>query len=104
MNKFDPLAHGLFRLYIDPSGLAINTSAWGRAHASGEFVGTCRICGGHLVAQPSYTAGAINWYSARCVEADCHHEVAMPNGAILRRSSQHSEMPAGFWAKKTGKQ
>jgi hypothetical protein len=103
MRTFDALEHGVYRALIDPSGLAINTAAWSRAHGSGEFVGTCRVCGGNLLALPTRTNGNTNWYSAQCVEADCRHEITMPNGAILRLSARHDEMPAGFWAKKTGK-
>lgn len=104
MNNFDPLKHGLYRSLIDNSGLYINVAAWGRAQGGGEFVGTCRVCGDQLVALATHTAGKTNWFAARCVNQECLHEIAMPNGAVLKRSGLHSEMPEGFWAKKTGAQ
>lgn len=99
---FDPLQHGIGRSLLDPSGMWLNTSAWNRAANGGEFVGSCRVCGDHMVAEPTRTEGKIHWYTARCIGADCHHDVAMPDGRILRRSARHDEMPQGFWDKRTG--
>lgn len=99
---FDPLQHGIARSMLDNSGMWLNTAAWQRAAGGGQFVGTCRVCGDHMVADTTREEGKTTWYTARCIGAGCHHEVVMPNGRVLRRSARHDEMPQGFWAKRTG--
>jgi hypothetical protein len=100
--QFDPLDHGIGRSLVDNTGMYLNTAAWNRAAGGTEFVGTCRVCGDHMVAEPTVTTGRTDWYVARCINAECHHEVASPDGRILRRSTRRDEMPQGFWEKRTG--
>lgn len=113
----DPLKAGLWNRYID--GDRINHAAWLRACASHEFVGTCRQCGSHLAPeQPVENAGRTD-YTAHCiigvqripVDGDgekkafrtegCGWEMTAAGGRILRRSTRHSEMPGGWWERRT---
>lgn len=106
-SKFDPTRFGIyqsFRVYGDSvgGGALLNTRAWNRAVESGEPVGDCRVCGWHIVGCPTEIVGTVTWYTAVCTNPPCRHEVASPNGEILRKSSRHSEMPSGFWTGRPG--
>lgn len=92
---FDPNQHGLWRAVVHQDSL--DTGQWNRARAERKFVGTCRLCGGHLKPLPSQEPGVshIEWLEAECVL--CHHPVVSPAGRVLRRSSRHTEMPPGWW-------
>lgn len=99
VSKFDPLRCGLFRsmtVYGEAigGGAIINSRAWNQARADGRPIGDCRVCGYPVVALPTENAAHITWYTAQCTS--CRHEIASPNGEMLRRSGRHSEQPAGF--------
>lgn len=100
---FNALEHGLFERFLvgkrGDGDLMLNLAAWGRAIGTGEHVGTCRTCGGFCIALRSHEQGKIVWQGGQCL--NCKHEFAMPNGEILRRSSRHSEMPQGYWERRT---
>lgn len=94
--RFDPVEHHLFPRYVHHD--EIDTGAWNRARAERAFVGTCRVCGGHLAPLPSDPSGGgsqVEWTEAACIL--CHKEYASPNGRTLRRSSRRGEMPPGWW-------
>jgi hypothetical protein len=93
--QFDPTQHGIYRRLLADDGL--HHSAWNRAVELGEHVGTCRWCGGYLLGDPTHQAGQITWLGGHCTNPQCGREFATPNGAALRRSSRHDEMPAGWW-------
>lgn len=96
--RFNPMDHGLFRPMV--SGDVINTGTWNRARAERKFVGTCRLCGGHLAPLPSEPSGSnIEWCEAQCIL--CYKAIASPWGRTLRRSSRHTEMPVGWWEHRT---
>lgn len=104
-NKFDPLRFGLFRsmtVYGEAAGggALLNSRAWNHAAEQHQPVGDCRICGYPVVGLPTQTVGRVIWYTAECT--NCRHEIASPNGEILRRSMMHGEMPQGFWEGRTG--
>lgn len=97
MNQFNPHDHGIYRRLLLEDG-SIDSIAWNRAAEEGAHVGTCRECGFHTVANPTYQAGSITWYSGYCTNAQgCGKEFAAPNGGALKRTSRRQEMPAGFW-------
>jgi len=92
--RFDALAHRLWTRVVDSD--LINTFTWNRTRAESGFVGTCRLCGGHLRPEPSDPAVAhVEWLEATCML--CGKTIVSPNGRTLRRSSRHSEMPGGWW-------
>jgi len=68
---------------------AIRRDKWARAIATGEVIGTCRVCGGFLVPNdPGWPeASTIDWYIASCL--DCGHEVAAPGGRILMKRGSY---------------
>ncbi len=70
---------------------SINRSAWSRAGASGEIVGTCRACDGYMAVDdpPAYDEPALEWFIARCLS--CEQEAASPGGRTLRKSGRASE-------------
>lgn len=83
-----------WRVVMD--GDHIDPRAWS------HMVGSCRACEkGHLIAQTQHNRGPkdVTWFEAKC--SNCGHEVAAPQGKILRESSRHSEMPPGFWSYRT---
>jgi hypothetical protein len=84
-------------------GGLLNMRLWNLAVATGEAVGTCRMCSSEMIPLPTHIAGTITWYSAVCTMKNCERTIASPNGEILRRSGRHSEMPAGWWQGRTGK-
>lgn len=94
---------GLYKTIIDRSGYWVNDAAWLRARAADEVIGTCRQCGeGYLTPDPTppvnHETGEelkLSWYSATC--QTCGHEVALPNGKVLRDSSRNREIPGGWW-------
>lgn len=88
--RINPLESGLgWRM---TQGDTINTAAWNRARAERGIIGSCRLCGGHLVPlETDPNVGPLDWYEAECVL--CHHPIAAPGGRVLRRSSRHSEQP-----------
>ena len=100
--KFDPFEHGVYRRFIDSGGY-LNTIAWNRAAENGEHVGTCRMCGYYMLAEPTHQAGRMYWYGAYCTNHRCGRTIASPQAEVLRRSSRHGEMPEGYWAKRTQK-
>lgn len=92
---FDPAQHGLWQRFVD--GDQVAHGAWLRACAEHTFVGTCRVCGDYLTpAYPEQLDGRTD-YEARCRSERCGHTVVAPGGRLLRRSSRHSQMPAGWW-------
>jgi hypothetical protein len=105
---FSALDHGLyqhFRVYgvSIEGGALLNSRAWNAAveaswdpDSTFQPVGSCRRCGHDMRPLPTEQVGTITWYTAECVF--CGGIIASPNGEILRRSSRHSEMPAGFVA------
>lgn len=95
--RFNPLDHRLWRRVVDQDMIDINQ--FNRARAESNFVGTCRLCGGHLAPMPTDQEGHLEWFEARCVL--CGKEVASPGGRTLRRSSRHTEMPVGWWEYRT---
>lgn len=99
---FDPRDHGIYRRFTDAAGY-LHTTAWNRAAESGDLVGDCRRCGGHLLASPTHQNGNMTWYGARCTYPQCGYEIASPNAQALKRSSRHSEMPEGFWIQRTNR-
>lgn len=103
----DPHSEGLYRRFTvyngSDGGALINTRLWNEAAENGEYVGTCRFCGHDLLPKPTETVGQLLWYTADCVNFQCGRSIAAPRGEMLRRSARHSEMPAGFWEKRTGK-
>ncbi len=100
--EFDVFAHGIYRSFKSGAD-AIASTTWNRAAGSGEHVGTCRWCGDYLLAEPTHKTEKITWYSARCTNSACLRIIAAPNGAILRRSGRHEEMPSGYWEQRTQK-
>lgn len=90
---FDANRYRLFSRFVvqDKDGVRIETRAWNRAVELGELVGECRQCGSKLKPLPTEAIRHITWYTARCV--GCGHEVAAPNGLLVRRSSRHNEQP-----------
>jgi hypothetical protein len=98
-----PRSEGLYKAIIDRSGYWVSDAAWLRARAAREVIGTCRQCGeGYLMANPSppehHLVGdesKLSWYEATC--QTCGHEVALPNGKVLRESSRNREIPGTWW-------
>ncbi|GAA1395243.1 hypothetical protein ACFQZ4_24050 [Catellatospora coxensis] len=110
--RFDPTAQGIYRdLLVTGDGVAhLHFRAWDIAIAEGLPVGTCAKCGAELTGQYGRRHGRITWYEATCsgrrgeggsTVPGCGHEYAMPNGQVLRGSSRHDHMPAGWWEKRT---
>lgn len=88
--RVNPLETGLGWTFTQ--GDTINVGQWNRARAERGIVGSCRLCGGHLVPQETEPRiVALEWFEARCIL--CGHEIAAPGGRVLRRSSRHSEQP-----------
>lgn len=91
---FDATQHGLWRLIVERD--LIDPGKWNRARAESKFVGTCRLCGGHLKVLPSVPSSSnLEWLEAECIL--CGHPVVSPGGRVLRRSGRHGEMPPGWW-------
>lgn len=64
-SRFNPADHGLWRSVVQSDG-RIDHQKWMLAIASGQFVGTCRRCGGYLIpATPDDRAGRRD-YEASC--------------------------------------
>jgi hypothetical protein len=102
---FDPFEHHIWPRYIADGGLYLNTLAWNRARADRSYVGTCRMCGGYLIPEPSdaYPESpdtAIVWYGAVC--RACGREFVAPDGKVLQRSARHSQMPRTFLRTRAG--
>lgn len=93
--RFNALEHVLFPRYVHDD--QVDSGQWNRARAERTFVGTCRVCGGHLAPMESSTEreSHIEWSEAACIL--CGKEYAAPWGKTLRRSSRHTEMPHGWW-------
>jgi len=104
-NVFD---HHIWKRFIADGGLFLNTLAWNRARAEGEFVGTCRNypnCGGFLRPEPTGAVpdspdDAMVWYGASCTR--CDHEIWAPDGKVLQRSARHSQMPRTYLRTRAG--
>jgi hypothetical protein len=93
---FNALVHRLWTRIV--SGDLIEIHAWNRARAEQGFVGTCRLCGGHLRPMPTTehdSTAHVMWLEATCLL--CGKTLVSPNGRTLRRSSRHTEMPTGWW-------
>jgi len=89
-----PAASGprLWARFLDSSWTVIH-GEWMRACAENAFVGVCD-CGGYLSPdRPEELLGRID-YHARCTV--CRRDVDAPGGRVLRRSSAHNQMPAGW--------
>lgn len=90
---------GLWARVKDPAGYWVDESAWNRARAERSPVGTCRECGiGELYPDPTppehHQAGDeshLVWLSATC--CGCGHQVALPNGKILKHSAARLRRP-----------
>lgn len=96
-----PEAHGIWKRFFDgEDGYTLNQAAINRARSGLEVVGSCRLCGGDLMVQPTQdpmTSGShCAWTDFACQQ--CGHEWAAPDLKRLQRSSMHSGMPSGWWA------
>ena len=93
---FNALLHRLWTRVV--SSDLIDIHAWNRARAEQGFVGTCRLCGGHLRPMPTTEhdeSAHVTWFEAACLL--CGKTIVSPNGRTLRRSSRSTEQPPGWW-------
>lgn len=95
---------GLYPQYIDPSGFFVNRAAWQRAYHARDAVGDCRQpdCAGRMIPTPTHSVGKVDWFGAECDGVDdrdepYRHEIAAPDGRVVKGSALHSEMPTGWW-------
>lgn len=109
--RFDPASQGIYHhLLVTADGIChIHFTNWSIAIAEGQAVGTCTRCGGLLTGRAGRKYGRVTWYEAVCVLIEdedgervtgCGHEYALPNGQVLKFSSRHDQMPAGWWEKR----
>jgi hypothetical protein len=97
-----PLRGGINDRFVDTEDALPPKYEWERLARMRAQIGQCRRlgCDAPLRAIPadehdhSGEDGAISWYEAVC---DNGHEVAAPNGRVLRKSSLHGEMPSSWW-------
>lgn len=103
MSQLGPVpTGGVNDRFVDSEDALVPKSEWERLARMRAQVGRCRRpeCDAPLRAIPadehdhSGEDGAISWYEAVC---DNGHEVAAPNGRVLRKSSLHMETPSGWW-------
>jgi hypothetical protein len=93
-NGFDPLAHGLWKRFVD-NGCVVH-GAWLRACAEGSFVGTCRICCDYLAPRHPHEARAGRYdYEYQCRNVQCGQIYNAPGGRMFVRSSRSSERGSG---------
>lgn len=96
MKEDEALNQGITHRLVDTQDF-IHSVEWNRLAERGGIVGNCRQpkCGGLLKALPTHEDGKRTWYGAECL--NCGHEIAAPDGKVLRRSSRRNEMPSGTW-------
>lgn len=100
-----PETHGLYQRYLE--GLQVDSpyidqGAINKARSAGEFVGTCRECGGDLrvlpTQDPMKSGTSIAWTDFVCEK--CGKETAAPDTKRLHRTSSRNRMPQGWWDKR----
>jgi hypothetical protein len=85
---------------------AIPGDRWATLSTTAEVIGSCRqarhgakVCGGDMFTMPidphQSPDAPLKWQDAEC--GTCRHQVTIPNGRVLRRSSRHEEMPSGWF-------
>lgn len=102
MSQLGPVPEGrVSDRLVDAEDLLVPKWRWNELARLAAVIGTCRKCGAEMYAVESDEhdaageVGQVTWYEARCARG---HEVASPNGRVLRRSGLHSEMPSKWWA------
>jgi hypothetical protein len=68
---------------------------WEAAVLTSTPVGTCRVDGSPMLAEPAEIADDLAWLTSRCIR--CGHEETRPGGRTARRRTPGVVRPAPAW-------